>query len=123
MIKLLLVDHSSFQNKLLLNQPLFSEQFNIVGEAADGRSALYMVSKFEPDVVFLDLHMPDMNGIELLKQIKKNNKRIKVCVFTNYSYPQYRKKVLTSGGDYFLNKNDDLASMNITIEDILQEYR
>ena len=96
------------------------KDMNIIGEAVNGTMALEMFRKYDPDLVFLDLHMPELNGIEVLKSIKKSKSKTIVCILTNYPYPQYKTKCLAYGADYFLNKNEDFKEMNHVISDILK---
>jgi DNA-binding NarL/FixJ family response regulator len=120
-MRLLIADDSSIMRKLIKNQVEIFEMVNIVGEAVNGIMALEMVKEYNPDVVILDLHMPDMNGIEVLKEIKRITTKTVVCILTNYPYPQYKKKCLALGADYFLYKNEDFEKINIIIADILLE--
>ena len=121
MLKVLIVDDSSLIRKLITNQVKVFGDITVVGEAVNGIMAMEMVEELDPDVVLLDLHMPDMNGIEVLKEIKKSKKKTIVCILTNYPYPQYKKKCLALGADYFLYKNEDFEKINMILEDLLRE--
>jgi len=120
-MKLLIVDDSSVIRSLIKNQIKIFEKVNIVGEAGDGIMAMEMVNAHHPDLVILDLHMPGMNGIQVLREIKKTNAEIIVCILTNYPYPQYKEKCIAFGADFFLNKNEDFEMINIVIGKILRE--
>ena len=120
-MRLLIADDSSIMRKLIKNQIEIFEMVNIVGEAVNGVMALEMFKEYNPDMVILDLHMPDLNGIEVLKEIKRISPKTVVCILTNYPYPQYKKKSLALGADYFLNKNEDFEKINNIIADILLE--
>ena len=121
LLKVLIADDSSLMRKLIIKQINIFNKVNIVGEAVNGIMALEMVKTFVPDLVFLDHHMPDMNGIEVLKEIKKSKTKTIVCILTNYPYPQYKKKCLAYGADYFLYKNEDFERINSVIADTLRE--
>jgi len=97
------------------------DDVTIIGEAVNGTMALEMFNTLAPDFVFLDLHMPELNGIEVLKSIKKSNPKTIVCILTNYSYLQYKTKCLAYGADYFLNKNEDFEKINRVIAETLQK--
>ncbi|MCX6320977.1 MAG: response regulator [Bacteroidia bacterium] len=56
---------------------------------------------------------------EVLKKIRELKMKVKVCILTNYSYPQYKKKYLEAGADYFLSKTEDFEKINIVINNIL----
>ncbi|MCK9399075.1 MAG: response regulator transcription factor [Bacteroidales bacterium] len=118
-MKLLIADDSSLMRERIKNQVKDFDQVTIVGEADNGRTAMEMIRKFEPDLVILDLHMPEIGGMEVLKKIKDDKMKTKVCILTNYSYPHYKTKCLALGADYFLSKSDDFEKTNSVVADIL----
>jgi DNA-binding NarL/FixJ family response regulator len=83
----------------------------IVGEAQNGLEALQVIKDYNPDFLILDIRMPEMNGITVLKKIREQGLKTKVCVFTNYPYLQYKEKCLAEGADYFIDKNEDINVM------------
>lgn len=82
-----------------------------VGEAQNGNDAIKLIYDTDPDMVLLDIRMPGMSGIEVLKVIKKSQLRTKVCVLTNYPYKQYRDRCIAEGADYFFDKNNDIQKI------------
>jgi DNA-binding NarL/FixJ family response regulator len=118
-MKLIIADDSSMMRERIKNQVKDFDQVTIVGEAGNGRTAMEMIEKFDPDLVILDLHMPEMGGMEVLKRIKEAKMKTKVCILTNYPYPQYRTKCLALGADNFLSKSDDFEKINFVITQIL----
>lgn len=100
-------DHAVLRSglKALLN---CSPQFEVIGEAGDGLSALKMVEDLKPDVLILDLSMPDMNGVDCLKEIRSRGINSKVLVLTMYDDEEYIKEVMRAGADgYVLKKSAD----------------
>jgi DNA-binding NarL/FixJ family response regulator len=121
LMKIVIADDSSLLRdriKSMLNN--INDVF-VVGEAENGVEALQLIKEKKPDLAILDIRMPDMNGIEVLKRIRELKMKVKVCMLTNYSYPQYKKRCLEAGADYFLNKTEDLEKINIVITDLLKE--
>jgi DNA-binding NarL/FixJ family response regulator len=90
-------------------------------EARNASELFNEISKFEPDLLLLDLRMPGGNGIEILKKVKAEKSTIRVVVLTNYPYPQYKDKCLECGADYFLYKADDFEKLKVIIPDIRME--
>jgi DNA-binding NarL/FixJ family response regulator len=80
------------------------EGVHIVGKAQDVRGAVESIQRLQPDFVILDIRLVDGSGIDVLKEIKKLSPSPTVLVLTNYPYPQYRKKCLDLGAEYFLDK-------------------
>jgi len=77
----------------------------IVGEAVTGVQAIESVMQLRPEVVTLDIRMPEGNGISVLESIKKDNPDIIAVMLTNYPYPQYQEKCVAAGADFFLDKS------------------
>lgn len=82
-----------------------------VGEAMNGNEAIQVVTDTRPDMVLLDVRMPGMSGIEVLKVIRKRELPTKVCILTNYPYKQYKERCLAEGADYFFDKNNDIQKI------------
>jgi DNA-binding NarL/FixJ family response regulator len=120
-MNLLIADDSSIIRERIKTQVMQFASVNLVGEACDGKMALDMILKLDPDLVFLDLQMPQMGGIEVLRKVKEARMKTKVCILTNYSFPQYRTKCLSIGADYFLSKADDFDQTTIVIANTLKE--
>jgi len=120
-MRLVIADDSSMMRERIKTQVLRLDHVTVVGEAGNGIIAFEMIGEFCPDLVFLDLRMPEMGGIELLKKIKKAKMKTKVCILTNYSYPQYKSRCLALGADYFLSKSEDFEKINVVITHILNE--
>lgn len=71
-----------------------------------------------PDLVILDLHLASGSGMEVLRQIKTRQPAIQVIVLTNYGYPQYRKRCIGLGADYFLDKSRDIGTLEVLLADL-----
>lgn len=106
-LKVYIADDSSIMRKRLFS--LFSEikGIEIVGQAQRGDEAVGSIHKLKPDVVILDIRMPGGSGVEALQKIKKENPDTTVIMFTNYPYPQYKKKCMGAGADFFLDKSTE----------------
>ena len=76
----------------------------VVGEAANGREALDMVTKFMPDVVLMDIAMPIMGGLEATRRICKEFPRVKVLALTQYDDREYVFPAIEAGARGFVSK-------------------
>ena len=81
------------------------DDFQVVGEAADGEEAVRLVGQLKPRVAIVDIAMPKLNGIEAAKQIKKSQPGTAVLVLSAYDDDEYIYAVLEAGADGYLLKN------------------
>lgn len=81
-------------------------QFQLIGWAKDGSQAIEMCRTQEPDVVLLDLGMPDVSGLEILPILRSILPRSAIIVITLLDTDSYRSAALKSGADDFLSKSE-----------------
>ena len=112
-VKLLLVDDHEIVRAGL--RMLFSAEpdVRIVGEATSGREAIEQVRRLAPDVVLMDVAMPDMNGIEATRRIKDTFPQVTVLALTMHEDEEYFFEMLSAGASGYVPKRaapDDLLS-------------
>lgn len=83
-----------------------SDQFHIVGTATSGKEAYQLVLQEKPDVVITDIKMPGMDGIELMREVKKSLPYTCFIVLTNYADFSYAKQAITFGAKEYLLKSE-----------------
>ncbi len=98
-------------------------EIEIIGEAENTLETTKRIRKLNPDVVILDIRMPDGSGIDVLKHIKKNNRAPVVIILTNYPYPQYRKKCVELGASYFFNKSDEIEKVLEALKQLIPDFQ
>lgn len=104
MIRILIADDHGVMRKGLRVQLEQHEGIEVVGEASDGREAVRMASELRPDLVIMDIGMPNLNGIEATAQIVKQNPSIGVIMLSVYSDEEYLLRALTAGAKGYLLK-------------------
>ena len=77
----------------------------VVGEAENGREAVENVERLRPDIVLMDITMPELNGIEATLRIKKSLPEIKILALTMYTNEEYIYQLLNAGASGYLDKN------------------
>lgn len=87
--------------RLLEDQP----NLEIVGQAVNGRMAAEMALELKPDIVIMDIAMPQMNGIEAAKRIRKDLPKTKILILSMYSHEHYIHELLEVGISGYLLKN------------------
>ena len=75
-----------------------------IEEAADGTEALEKINTFGPNLIFMDIKLPWINGLELTKKIKGDNASIVIVILTSYDLPEYRAAAEEYGADHFIPK-------------------
>jgi DNA-binding NarL/FixJ family response regulator len=93
--------------------------FEIVGEAEDGREAIKCVEKFKPDLILTDLSMPRMNGMEAIKEIKRESPTTKVLVLTVHRAEEYIFATFRAGADGYLLKDSTHAELVMAVKKVL----
>ncbi|WP_329196388.1 MULTISPECIES: response regulator transcription factor [unclassified Streptomyces] len=104
-IKVLIVDDQMMVREgfsVLLNA---MEGIEVVGEAVDGRQAIAQVNALRPDVVLMDIRMPEMNGLEATRRIVAADTDAKVLVLTTFDLDEYVYQALRAGASGFLLKD------------------
>jgi two-component system response regulator NreC len=107
---LLADDHTVMRNGLRL---LLERQPNlqVVGEAADGRQAVALSETVNPDVVVMDIAMPNLNGIEAARQIVNRNPRTAIAILSMHSDESYVIRALKAGARAYLLKDSAEADL------------
>lgn len=117
-MRILIVDDSAIvRERLAAMMAQLSESIELIGHAQDAQEAREAIECLKPDLVVLDIRMPAGNGIDVLREIKKETSGPVVLILTNYPYPQYRKTCMQAGADYFFDKSAEFGK----IAEVLQK--
>ena len=104
-IRLLLVDDHPIVRKGTREMLEPYADFNVVGEASDGREGIQKTLELQPDVILMDVSMPGMNGIEATQAIKMQLSKVAVLVLTSYDDDAYVFALLEAGAAGYILKN------------------
>jgi two-component system response regulator AtoC len=114
---ILIVDDEKELSKIL-SDSLFQDHYRVL-VAFDGKTALQLVKEEKPDLILLDIKMPRMNGIEVLKNIKKMKKEIVVIMLTAYGTLETARKAMKLGAYDYLTKPFDLFNLKSLVKEAL----
>ncbi len=101
---LIVDDHARFRRTA--RRALERDGWTVVGEAADGAGALRAAQALEPDVVLLDVGLPDMSGLEVARHLRDRLPRLAVVVVSTRDSVDYRDLAVANGARGFLAKAD-----------------
>ena len=91
----------------------------VIAEAGNGMECLEVLEKVIPQVLLLDINMPVMNGLEVLKKIKKENMDIKVIILTVHNEIEYLLKAVEFGIDGYILKESDSSELRKAIFNVI----
>lgn len=95
----------------------------VVGEAENGRTAVKLAQELKPDVVVMDLSMPELNGIEATRQILASEPKAKVIILSMHSDQESVSRVLRAGARGFLAKESAMEELVTAISEVVRKNR
>ena len=116
-IRVFLVEDSRAIRERLIELLGGIENVSIVGEAGTQQDAVSGIYRTRPDLVVLDIQLPEGSGIDVLREIHSQVPAIKFVVLTNHASSQYRKICMNAGASHFLDKSSEFGD----VRKILQE--
>lgn len=121
MIRILIADdHTIFRSglKLLLNS---DANFEVVGEAENGVQAVDLVRELKPDIVLIDIGMPELNGIEATRQIKTRHPDVNVLVLTMHRSDEYFFQALDAGASGYVLKGAETSELTNALRAVARD--
>jgi two-component system, NarL family, response regulator NreC len=119
-VRVLIADDHGIVRQGLRLQLEQHEEFQVVGEASDGREAVRLAEELGPDVVIIDIAMPNLNGIQATAQIVKKNARIKVIILSMHSDEGYVTRSLSAGAKGYLLKESAQIDLYRAVQVVAQ---
>ncbi|MEH7300801.1 response regulator [Neobacillus drentensis] len=128
MLSILIVDDEVIERKALtkiINSSL--KDVRVIGEAPNGRKAIEMAAEHRPDIIFMDIKMPGVDGVQAVKEIRKMDPGIRFIMVSAFNTFEYAKEVMQQGvKEYILkpsSKQDILEAVARVSSDILEERK
>lgn len=123
-IKVLIVDDERLERVLIKKGfPWEENGYEIIGEASSAKEALEFVEHRRPDVIFTDISMPQMDGLELAEQIQKTVPRCRIVIVTGYREFEYARRAVQLGVEDFLLKPVNMEDIRRITEKIRQDIQ
>lgn len=119
-IRVLIVDDHTLFRESLRSLLKAAGGIEIVGEAENGIEAVRKAAQLRPDVVLMDIAMPNLNGLQATRKIKKENPSVKVLILTMYETEQYIIEMLHSGASGYILKRAAARELVSAIQAVSQ---
>ena len=118
MIQLMLVDDHAMLLEGLARQFSDRKDIQVVGRASNGQQALQRATELQPDVMTLDVSLPDINGINLVTHLKERLPKLRILVLTMYDHERYAASALEAGADGFLAKGAPFEELERAVREV-----
>ena len=119
-IKVMIVDDHSLIREGLKQLLEFDGSIEVVGEASNGIECLEKIDSVHPEVLLLDINMPEKNGIEVLKEMKEKESPIKVLILTVHNELEYLTQAVDIGVDGYILKDSESSELKKAIQSVLE---
>ena len=113
----IVVDDSSFQRNIVSNT--IGNWFDVVGTAENGEQAIEVFEAKRPDVITMDIMMPELNGIESLRRIKSRSPETTIVMVTSVSQNEKMREAARAGADGYVTKPVDTNALREEFDDVL----
>ncbi|TCP58172.1 LuxR family two component transcriptional regulator [Tumebacillus sp. BK434] len=112
-------DHTILRDGLrnLLNS---EDDLEVVGEAADGKQAIELVERLQPDVVIMDINMPCLGGVEAVERLTANDPNLRILILTMFNQDEYLFRTMQAGACGYLLKDSPISEVIDAIRTVMQ---
>ncbi len=121
-ITILLVDDIADTRESIKKLLAFEQDFQVVGSASNGREGVELAKELKPDIVIMDINMPDMDGLEAAGLITKAVPTTGVIMMSVQSDHDYMQRAMLAGARFFLAKPVNMDQLYSTIRNVYQQY-
>jgi DNA-binding NarL/FixJ family response regulator len=109
-------DHPAFRRALTSALSMVAD-IEVAGEAGGGRDATHQAAAIEPDLVIMDLSMPDQSGIDAMREIHRTKPDLPVVILTAHADPGMEKEARAAGASGFLAKGSALEDLVVVLNE------
>ena len=118
-VKILLADNHPIVRAGIRAELEKMDEVQVIGEANDGREAIDLAASLQPDLIFMDITMPGLNGLEATERITKSNSSIKVVILSRHEDEEYYWGALRAGASGYLLKKAAIAELKDALRRVM----
>ena len=122
-IKLFIVDDHYMIIEGIISLMQNENEVETIGYAQNAESCMAFLTRMQPDVIFLDINLPDKNGIDVCKELKTMYPAIKIIALSTFNQNSYINNMLENGADGYLLKNASKEEMLTAIQTVMQHKK
>ncbi len=119
-IKVMIADDHNLMREGIKQLLEFDGSIKVIAEASNGIECLEKVKQFEPDVLLLDINMPEKNGLEVLEELKSEKTKTKILILTVHNEIEYLIKAIDIGVDGYILKDSESAELKKAINTVFK---
>lgn len=119
MISIVIAEDQEMLRKAMVQLMELNDELNILGDFSNGEDALEGIQSHEPNVAILDVEMPKMTGLEVLKKVKDTNLNTKVIIVTTFKRPGYFESAVANDVDAYVLKERSIDELVETIKNVM----
>lgn len=119
MIKIAIIEDQALVRAALCALLNLESKLKVVAQAENGKHALELIATNTPDLILTDIEMPEMNGIELTREVKEKFPNIRVVIMTTFSRTGYIRRAMEAGADAFILKEAPSTYLIDTIQKVM----
>lgn len=116
MIRILIVDDQTLIRHGISNLLSMSDKVEVVGDSGDGEGAIYLVGQLSPDIILMDVRMPGMSGLDVLRKLRAQGSQVPVLMLTTFEDKESLQQAIQLGAKGYLLKDVSLDNLISSIE-------
>jgi len=123
MITIALAEDQTMLREAMVQLLNLNENLDVVASAGDGKEALALIKSEQPQVAILDIEMPGMTGLEILREVREGQFNVKVIIVTTFKRPGYFESAVANDVDAYVLKERSIDELVGTIEKVLNNKK
>jgi DNA-binding NarL/FixJ family response regulator len=122
-MRILIVDDHELVRRGLRSLLASRSGWNVCGEARDGLEAIAKAKLLHPDVVLLDITMPELNGLDAARQIRKDDPKMEIVILSQHDPKEMSARALEVGARNYVSKSDVASGLLVALEAIERDLK